>query len=100
MIKFAEGYKEAIENETKKITIRKGIVNNIFPRQIEETNLGISLRIIEVKYSCFILLTKEELEDDGFTSIHDYLIAMKQFYKKCNLDDLCTVIRFEVKDEI
>ena len=94
MIKFAPGYKEAIENETKKITIRKGIVNNIFPGQIEETNLGLSLRITEVKYSIFLNLTREELEDDGFNTIIDCLATMKTFYGHTPSMDLCTVIRF------
>ncbi|HEC65073.1 MAG TPA: hypothetical protein ENI23_07265 [bacterium] len=95
MIKFAEGYKEAIENETKQITIRKGIVNNLFPGQIEETNIGVQLRIKSVVYSTFIQITQKELEDDGFISITNCIMTMKKFYADCELLDLCTIIRFE-----
>lgn len=96
MIKFAEGYKEQIENGTKKITIRKGIVNNIFPGQIEETNIGVQLRIKSVRYCYFDGLFKRELEDDGFTSSQNCLEILSQFYGSVTPFDLCTIIRFEL----
>lgn len=96
MIKFAPGYKKAIKNETKQITIRKGIVNNIFPGGLEETNIGAELLITSIRYCCFGILTIEELEDDGFSSMIDCLSTMKQFYGETNTEDLCTVIRFEL----
>ena len=95
MIKFKDGYKEAIENGTKQITIRKGIVSNLFPGQIEETNIGVQLRIISVRYGYFVFITSQELEDDGFTRLVDCLTTMREFYSGCSRRDLCTVIRFE-----
>ena len=98
MIKFAPGYKEAIENGTKKITIRKGIVNNLFPGGEETTNLNINLLIKSVRYCFFSSLTTEELLDDGFKNLKDCILTLKNFYKEVELYDLCTVIRFRVNN--
>jgi len=98
MIKFAPGYKEAIENETKKITIRKGIVPNIFPGQIEDTNIGLQLRIKSVRYCYFDSLSDPELQDDGFSSQTNCMEILEQFYGEINKYDLCTIIRFEKVD--
>ncbi len=96
MINFPAGYKELILSGEKKITIRKGIINNLFPLQTEETNLGITLRITRVTYCLFGDIPKEDYIDDGFKTAGEMLKGLKEFYPSLNFGDLMTVIRFEV----
>lgn len=95
VIKFSEGYEQAINNGTKKITIRKGIIRELFPGQIENTNIGPRIKIKSVRYTYFGELSDIEIKDDGFNDINDCLHTMNKFYSQVILFDLCTVIRFE-----
>ena len=97
MIKFAPGYKKAIESGEKKITIRNGIINNIFPGDIEETNVHSQVRITSVLYTTFEKIPREDMADDGFHSRPDMMRKLREFYSGLSVKDLCTVIRFEVE---
>ncbi len=96
MINFAEGFKKEILSGERKITIRKGIINNLFPLQTEETNIGITLRVTRVTYCLFGDIPKEDYFDDGFQTVEEMLKGLKEFYPSLHFGDMITTIRFEV----
>lgn len=95
MIRFGTMYEEDIVSGKKRITIRKGIVNDLFPGQIENTNIGVQLRIKSIRYCYFESLVESELKDDNFLTLVDCMEVLERFYGTLTKYDLCTVIRFE-----
>ncbi|KKM14956.1 hypothetical protein LCGC14_1700920 [marine sediment metagenome] len=95
ILRFAKGYKESIERGEKKITIRKGIVKDIFPYSLQRTNLGFLLKIKSVLYTTFGRVPISDYKDDGFKTHIELMQKMGEFYTDVVLEDMCTVIRFE-----
>ena len=92
---FAKGYEAAIKFGKKKITIRKGIIENIFPYSIVKTNFGFSIEIKSVLFTTFENISKQDLLDDSFRSKKEMMAQMRKFYKDIVVEDICTIIRFK-----
>ena len=97
-IEIAPEWHENVNQEIKRITIRKGERNYAFGRTMlccPKTSWCVEREVVSVDIIPLREVKDEDVKADGFRNLDDLFSKLEEYYPDVSYDDLMTVVKWK-----